>query len=396
MPAGSGDASMPGMTTTCACDLVGNARLALDTLAGEPVQGIPSWLLNPMEWRMIDRLAGLPEGSYARDPEPTYLRMQQAIGTCLLDQWIPKNPLSMGERGYEQRTDTATTGGGPATVDGRLIDSPEAVVAHLEEVVFPDLIAQTEAFDAAAEDALVTRIIAQERSVQTRLGTGMLKGGYAYAPMPGWDYGRYGYEPYFMAVACYPEVIGRHFQLQADLYEKRNRAAARAVVEGDLPRFYRPDHDLTDDRGTIAKLRFMEERWFPQVERCLRPLVDAGVTLVWHCDGNITPMVPGLIALGIKGFQGFQYECGVDYAALCRRKTRDGDDLTIIAGVSVTRTLPFGTPEDVRKELRFLVENGPRSRLFLGASSSIAPGVPWENLQAFVEGLQYYRLHGRG
>jgi hypothetical protein len=46
--------------------------------------------------------------------------------------------------------------------------------------------------------------------------------------------------------------------------------------------------------------------------------------------------------------------------------------------------------------MHFLVENGPRTGLFLGASSSIAPGVPWENLKTFVEGLHHYRLHGRG
>ena len=77
-------------------------------------------------------------------------------------------------------------------------------------------------------------------------------------------------------------------------------------------------------------------------------------------------------------------------------KTRSGEGLIIQGGVSVTRTLPHGTPEDVRKELAWLVKEGPRTGLFLGASSSVAPGVPWENLKAFVEGLAYYRTHGRG
>ena len=85
----------------------------------------------------------------------------------------------------------------------------------------------------------------------------------------------------------------------------------------------------------------------------------------------------------------------MDYAAICRLKTREGEPLIIIAGVSVTRTLPYGTPDAVRRELKWLVENGPPSGLFLGASSSITPGVPWENLQALVEGFHYYREHGR-
>jgi uroporphyrinogen-III decarboxylase len=67
-----------------------------------------------------------------------------------------------------------------------------------------------------------------------------------------------------------------------------------------------------------------------------------------------------------------------------------------MAGVSVTQTLPHGTPEDVKKELDFLVANGPGRGLILGSSSSIAPGVPLQNLRALVEGFHYYRQHGRG
>jgi len=50
-------------------------QLAFDTLLRQPAQGIAIWQINPMEWRMIDRIAGVPEGTYAKDPIPTYRRM---------------------------------------------------------------------------------------------------------------------------------------------------------------------------------------------------------------------------------------------------------------------------------------------------------------------------------
>lgn len=93
-----------------------------------------------------------------------------------------------------------------------------------------------------------------------------------------------------------------------------------------------------------------------------------------------------LLECGLRGFQGFQYEDGMDYPKICAMKDRDGRELLIIAGVSVTRTLPHGTPADVRDEMKFLVEHGPRQGLFLNASSSIAPGVPWENLKDWSAG----------
>jgi hypothetical protein len=61
----------------------------------------------------------------------------------------------------------------------------------------------------------------------------------------------------------------------------------------------------------------------------------------------------------------------------------------------VTRTLPFGTPADVKREIDWLVEHGPRTGLFLGGSSSIAPGVSWANLEMLIAGIRYYYQHGR-
>ena len=80
---------------------------------------------------------------------------------------------------------------------------------------------------------------------------------------------------------------------------------------------------------------------------------------------------------------------------LAARGLRGSPPLLIIGGVSVTNTLPHGKPEDVRRELQWLVRNGPKTGLFLGGSSSITPGVPWENLKTLTEGFRYYREHGR-
>jgi hypothetical protein len=365
----------------------------LDAIHRRPVQGIPAWLINPMEWRMIDRLAGVPEGTYRRDPIPTYRQMLVRCGCGLVDQWIPENPLSMGESGYEGETPRgATTGAHAVVVDGRPIREPEDVVAHLEEVVFPRLRQQAADYDPAPA---VAKLLAHERDTQAALGSELLKGPYNCFAFPKLHYGGYGYGPYFMAVALYPETIERHFALQADIAVRHNQAVAEALVLHDLPPLVRLDHDMADSRGTLIDIRVLDRIWFPHFARSLAPALAAPVRLIWHCDGNLMAMVPRLLEVGLHGFQGFQYEDGMDYERICRMRTRTGDELTIIAGVSVTRTLPRGTPDDVRREMEWLVEHGPRQGLFLGGSSSITPGVPWENLRTFAEGLEYYRTHGR-
>jgi uroporphyrinogen decarboxylase len=209
-------------------------------------------------------------------------------------------------------------------------------------------------------------------------------------------YTTYGYVPYFEAIGLYPDVLEQHFNLQGDLALLNNQAAARAIQEAGLPQLYRLDHDMADSRGLLVNPRLLDRIWLPHFARCLQPLLQIGLRMIWHCDGNLMDMIPRLLEVGIAGFQGFQYEDGMDYCRICQMKTRDGRPLVIIGGVSVTRTLPFGTPRDVKREMEFLVRNGPPTGLFLGASSSIAPGVRWDNIEMLVEGLRYYRVHGRG
>jgi hypothetical protein len=372
-----------------------SAQLALDTILQRPTRGIPSKTLFIMQHAYIERLAGAERGDYRRDPEAVYLAMQRAVGTCLVDQWIPRNPLTMGDSGYEEDSEkrgTATTGAQEIVCDGILIDSPEAVVEHMERCAFPRIEEAIATFD---EDRRVHEIIAGERAAQSLLGPGILKSGYGIIRFPTLAYTQYGYEHYFAAYALYPEVIEAHFALQSDLAALNNRAAAHAYVEGALPPLHRLDHDMADSRGTLVRPETLDKMWFPHFARCLEPVLRAGVRLIWHCDGNLMDMVPRLLDVGLDGFQGFQYEDGMDYAEICKMKTKRGESLIIMGGVSVTRTLPYGTPGDVKRELDWLVENGPRTGLFLGASSSITPGVSWENIQALVAGLTYYRTRGR-
>ena len=59
---------------------------------------------------MLERVADVSPGDYRKNPEKVYLQMQYNIGACMIDQYIPHNPLDMGDHGYESYTKGATTG----------------------------------------------------------------------------------------------------------------------------------------------------------------------------------------------------------------------------------------------------------------------------------------------
>ncbi len=375
-----------------------NAQLAWDTINLRPTRGLSvgGFGINDMQWSHLEEISGNPPGSYEKEPVRVYREFQLACGVSYIEQWIPENPLSMREHGYdEDAARGATTGAEEIVRDGIKIDSPEAAVEHMETFEFPRWEQSRRDLEANAEKEVRNRI-AGEVAVQKLFGMNMLKGPYdVFFSFPGFMYGHYGYANYFMAYALYPEVIERGFKLRADAAEVHNRIAARAIIEGGLPRLVRLDHDMADSRGMLVDIKTLDHIWFPHFARSIKPLLDAGIRLIWHCDGNLMEMVPRLLECGLGGFQGFQYEDGMDYEKICRMKTRDGGDLFIIAGVSVTRTLSHGKPADVRREMDWLVEHGPKVGLMLGCSSSIAPGMPLENIRTLIDGFAHYRKHGR-
>ena len=371
-----------------------NAQLAWDTIAMKPTRGIATGGFQTMQWSQLEELSGNPPGSYQKEPVRVYREFMLKSGACYIDQWIPDNPLTMEDQGYTDATQRSATGGAEKIIcDGMPIDSPEAVVSHMEQHLFPFWQHRQQELEKDG-DALVRKLIANEVGVQRGFGTNMLKGPYFF-DFPMFQYYQYGYQNYFMAYGLYPEVIERSFKIAADYSAVYNRLCARAIIEGGLPRLIRLDHDMADSRGMLVNVRSLDKLWFPHFVRAIQPFLDAGIRLIWHCDGNLMDMVPRLLEVGLSGFQGFQYEDGMDYERICKMKDRNGNSLFIVGGVSVTRTLPLGKPADVTRELRWLVENGPPVGLMLACSSSIAPGVPTENLRTLIEGFRYYREHGR-
>jgi len=371
-----------------------NAALALAAINREPTKGIPAFMMHIMEHTIIERLAGTPEGSYKKNPNEIYLRMQKNIGVCMIDQYIPTNPLSMDTAGYLGASGN-TTGAEKIYADGMPIESPEDAAEHMEKYTIPGLKHAIDTFDENTENEIINTVIRHETDIQNEFGPEILKTGYGQISFPPFLYGNYGYEYYFSAYALYPEIIDRVFTLWGELSYLRNKAVVKAYKQADLPLYHRLDHDMADGRGLLVDVKTLERAWVPAFIKAISPAVEADFTLLWHCDGNLMRLIPYLLEAGVNGFQGFQYEYGMDYPYICNLKSKNGKSMVIEAGVSVTRELPMGTPDDVKKQLQELVEYGPKTGLFLCISSSCVPGTPYKNILAAVEGIKYYKDNGR-
>lgn len=111
--------------------------------------------------------------------------------------------------------------------------------------------------------------------------------------------------------------------------------------------------------------------------------------LFYHSCGAIEPLLPDLIEIGVDIINPVQVSAqGMDTKRL---KKIYGSELTFWGGIDTQRVLPFGTPEEVREEVRRRIDDlAPGGGYVLCAVHNIQADVPPENIVAlYEEALRY-------
>jgi hypothetical protein len=194
-------------------------------------------------------------------------------------------------------------------------------------------------------------------------------------------FGVYGYSAHMAAIGLYPEHVGRLHWKAAVEARARNEVLVSAMRDFAIPPLLFTGSDICNNAGPMCSVAFLRRHYFPHVKIALEPLFDAGISVVRHCDGDVMPLVDDFIDVGYAGFQGFQYECGVDPFDIAERMRARGRRPLFFAGLNVTRTLPFGSVDDVRSEIDYVLDfTRGGEGLFFFTSSSIGPEVPLGNV----------------
>ncbi len=120
-------------------------------------------------------------------------------------------------------------------------------------------------------------------------------------------------------------------------------------------------------------------------------IADSGARSMHHTCGQVTPIVPAMVERGLNVLQSLQPEAmGQDFARL---KREFGGRLAFHGGMSIQQTLPHGTPEDVRNDVRERVRVlAPGGGYILGTAHNVQADCAIENVEAL---LRAYRELGR-
>jgi len=150
--------------------------------------------------------------------------------------------------------------------------------------------------------------------------------------------------------------------------------------------------DYADNHGPLMSPQVFREFELPHLKRVIQEAKRRGIPVIKHSDGNLYPILDDIINTGIAGLHPLEpgaMEIG-------EVKERYGQKIFVGGNVDCRYVLPYGTAEDVRKDVRRVIDAAsPGGGHVLASSNSLHANVKAENVLTMVrENRKYgkYRL----
>ncbi|MHB1356051.1 MAG: uroporphyrinogen decarboxylase family protein [Anaerolineae bacterium] len=163
-------------------------------------------------------------------------------------------------------------------------------------------------------------------------------------------------------------------------YHTRCFEATRGLVDST---------QVTDDFGSQTGLMISPgvfDQFYRQgMQRAIDLAHQYGLIVFHHDDGDLRKLLPRLVEMGIDLLNPIQWRCG--NWDLARLKAEYGGKLCFHSAVDNQQTLPFGTPRDVREEVRYLIHTlgSDRTGFIIAPCHCLQPVTPMENILALYE-----------
>ena len=173
----------------------------------------------------------------------------------------------------------------------------------------------------------------------------------------------------------YEEMLDRLMHLYLAFVEYTADLPIDGILFGD---------DWGDQRGVILGpdrwRRFIKPRW-AQIYAAVHA---HGKIVMHHSCGSVAAIMPDIIEIGMDVLESSQPEpAGMNPYEL---KRQWGDKITFWGCLGSQSTIPHGTPDEIREEVRRLKrEMGREGGYILAPAKPLQPGTPTENAVAVVE-----------
>jgi uroporphyrinogen-III decarboxylase len=187
-----------------------------------------------------------------------------------------------------------------------------------------------------------------------------------------------GYEKTLMDLVVNPDFVERLFDIPFNCH----LTAAKKLVEMGVDMIW-----IGDDVGAQDRMLISPDTWRrffkPRMATFISTLksINPDAKVAYHSDGNIYPIIPELIEIGLDVLNPIQPR-SMDPEKV---KKEYGDKLCFWGSIDEQHTLPFGTPAEVGKEVITRVTTlGKNGGLIIGPTHHVQLDTSLENFWAMV------------
>ncbi|MGE5463067.1 MAG: uroporphyrinogen decarboxylase family protein [Syntrophothermus sp.] len=190
-----------------------------------------------------------------------------------------------------------------------------------------------------------------------------------------------GYERMLSDLALNPELAEQIL----DIPYHYHLTAAKKLTQMGVDMIWTGD-DVGAQNAMLISPKMWRRFFKPRMANFIAELkaINPQVKVAYHSDGNIYPIIPDLIEIGLDVLNPVQ-PASMDPARL---KQEYGDKLCFWGTMDEQHTLPFGSAADVRREvLQRLQTIGKNGGLILGPTHHVQLDTPMDNFWAMVNSI---------
>ncbi len=217
--------------------------------------------------------------------------------------------------------------------------------------------------------------IEERRAAQELLDDSAIVTGVYYTTLFQFPIMVFGWELFLTAAASEPKVFQSVLEGFADV--SRRNLKAWAAEDMDLILVH---DDIAMESGLVFQPEWYRKYLFPLYESLMEPLrTKLSLKIAFVSDGDYTPVLPDLVALG---FDGLMINPCMNLGDIARRF---GGRVFLMGNVN-TSILTFGRQEDVVREVRrCLDEARPAAGHFIRAGGDLPHNIPLENIRTYFD-----------
>lgn len=198
-------------------------------------------------------------------------------------------------------------------------------------------------------------------------------------------------EEWYISTIARKSYLKELFDRQTDIALK-NLEMYRQAVGDKIDVVYLCGNDFGTQSAPFCSVELYRELYLPYYRKMTVWIHSRTNWKVFkHSCGAIEPLLDSMIESGFDIINPVQCSAaGMDPATL---KNKYGRQVTFWGGgVNTQKTLPFGTPEEVQREVRERIDIfGPGSGFVFNTIHNAQPKIPVENFMAMMETIRRFR-----